>query len=515
MVLKINLNMTNKWLYSFIIIGILLFVGTGAYAYVSPLAMGHGGDTVWIKTSQGVETTLQGAIDAGAFACTVVTGEGLTGRIIRDIAFTGGSSGGSTCVITNENITLCAGRNDYFQLGIGDSSHRAKFGLVGGGEGLKNVSKIIGSRSGFYALLTDKTVKSWGYNGYGQLGTGDTTDKNLPVSVLDSTGGQLTNVKSIETRNPVYAYEHTCAVLNDGTVKCWGYNGYGQLGTGDTTDRSKATTVSGITNAIDVKLGGHSSGGYTCALLNDGTVKCWGYNGYGQLGDGTTASRSSPVVVSGLTNVKEIYPSKDDYGYTCALLNDGTVKCWGYNGYGQLGTGDTTDRSAPYLIPSLSGVKKLELIGAGSFGSVCALLNGGSVKCWGYNGYGRLGVGGDSPSYMPSLVGGDLANVVDISGTGWGYEGYYCALIRGGTIKCWGYNGYGQLGDGTTTTRNFPTSVVGISSAIAIKTGGQNSYEKYTCAILNTGKINCWGWNGYGGFGTGNTLSAILPTEVN
>jgi alpha-tubulin suppressor-like RCC1 family protein len=292
------------------------------------------------------------------------------------------------------------------------------------------------------ALLNTGGVKCWGYNYYGQLGDGTTTNRYIPVSVSSLTSG----VTAISAGR-----YHTCALLNTGGVKCWGYNGTGQLGNGYNNDRSTPVDVSGLTAGVTAISAAH---GHTCALLNTGGVKCWGNNSYGQLGNGTTSNRYTPVSVSGLiTGVNAIAAGG---GYTCALLNTGGVKCWGQNSYGQLGDGSTTDR---YTAVSVSGLASgVTAISAGSL-HTCALLNTGGVKCWGRNYYGQLGDVSTTDRYAPVSVSGLTAGVNAIAADG----GRTCALLNSGALKCWGDNYYGQLGDGSSSNQLTPTSVVQIN----------------------------------------------------
>ena len=187
--------------------------------------------------------------------------------------------------------------------------------------------------------------------------------------------------------------DHTCALLSDGTAKCWGYNGYGQLGDGTTSNRYIPVSVSGLTNAVAIASGAY----HTCALLSNGTAKCWGLNNYGQLGDGSTSNRYTPVSVSGLTNAVAI--ASGEY-HTCALLSDGTAKCWGRNNYGQLGDGSTSNR---YIPVSVSGLTNAVAIASGEY-HTCALLSDGTAKCWGLNNYGQLGDGTTDTRYTPTNV---------------------------------------------------------------------------------------------------------------
>jgi alpha-tubulin suppressor-like RCC1 family protein len=150
---------------------------------------------------------------------------------------------------------------------------------------------------------------------------------------------------------------HSCAVLTDGKVMCWGLNSdgnYGQLGDGTTTTRNTPVEVSGITSASRISLGYFHS----CAVLTSGKVMCWGYNNYGQLGDGTTNDRKTPVEVSGITNVSSVSLG---YSHSCAVLTSGKVMCWGYNYYGQLGDGTTTDRKTPVEVSGITNVSSVSL----------------------------------------------------------------------------------------------------------------------------------------------------------
>ena len=178
-------------------------------------------------------------------------------------------------------------------------------------------------------------------------------------------------VLSVDGASIALGSGHSCALLTNSAVMCWGWNYYGQLGDGTTTDRSIPVEVSDITTATSIALGVHS-----CALLTDGTMKCWGLNRWGQLGDGTTTDRATPVEVSGITTATSI--ALGSY-HSCALLTNSSVMCWGRNRYGQLGDGTTTDRSTPVEVSGITTATSIALGGEGEH--MCALLTDGTMKC--------------------------------------------------------------------------------------------------------------------------------------
>ena len=175
---------------------------------------------------------------------------------------------------------------------------------------------------------------------------------------------------------------HTCAILATGVMRCWGRNNFGGLGDGTTTHRLAPVVVLSVSNAVAIGAGSN----YTCALLADSTVRCWGSNNRGQLGDGTKTDWHTPVAVSGLTGAVAIAGGSSS---VCVLRNDGTVRCWGLNGSGQLGDGTATNRLTPVTVSGLSNAVAISSHGFGSY--TCALLADGTGRCWGANFQGQLG----------------------------------------------------------------------------------------------------------------------------
>ena len=293
---------------------------------------------------------------------------------------------------------------------------------------------------------------------------------------------------------------HTCAKMSDGSVRCWGNNDDGQLGNGTTSEFAAPAPVVGLSAVTDISAGA----AHTCALLNDRTVRCWGVNTYGQLGDGTVTPRLTPIVVSGLSDAIALAASQD---HTCALLSTGTIRCWGLNSDGQLGDGTHVERHTPVTVQGISAAVALDLGAAHS----CALRSTGGVSCWGYNGDGQLGNGGTVSSSAPVAVSA-LSSATAIA-LGWDHS---CALSSGGSLKCWGFNAVGEVGDGTTagdpgqTGRLVPVSVIGIASGVRLAAGYDHS-----CVALSGGGLRCWGSNLSGEIGDG-TLDGdhSSPTSV-
>lgn len=289
---------------------------------------------------------------------------------------------------------------------------------------------------------------------------------------------------------------HTCAIAAGGTVKCWGSNDDGQLGDDTKTDRKQPVSVKGLGNVVALAAGEL----HTCALLGDGRIACWGGNWSGQIGDGTNTMRLVPVVVPGISTATGIGAGGE---HSCAVLRGGTIQCWGFNGSGQIGDGTTGWRYAPVPV---AGIDNAVAVSTGS-SHTCALLTTGTVRCWGSNVSGQIGDGtkGTARLTPAAVIGITNATAVTAGGS------HTCALLSGGTGVCWGSNAFGQVGDGTHSTDDRPTrvSVAGLAAALAIDAGWQ-----HTCAVLTDGTAQCWGVNGLGQLGDGTDSTRYLPTPV-
>jgi alpha-tubulin suppressor-like RCC1 family protein len=266
------------------------------------------------------------------------------------------------------------------------------------------------------ALLVNSTVECWGYNLFGELGNG-------------TIGGESTIAAPVMALSGVTALasgdHHTCAVSVAGTVECWGWNLHGELAVGMGGASGIPLPVAGVTGATVMAAEDFDS----CALLATATVQCWGYNAFGELGNNTLTDSSTPGPVLNLTGVTTM-AMKTDSASACAIVVDGTLRCWGYNGYGELGRGQVTGISAtPGAVFGLSGVVGVSL---GDF-HTCALLVDGTVRCWGYNAFGQLGNGNTTDSSLPVPV-NDVAGVTSLGAA----DDASCALLVYGTFQCWG-----------------------------------------------------------------------------
>ena len=332
------------------------------------------------------------------------------------------------------------------------------------------------------AVQEDSTGICWGANVYGQLGDNSTTDRRKPGSVMGMIG-----IHAI-----VAGDTHSCALNASAVVSCWGGNYHGQVGDKTTVTRLSPVSVVGLSGVRTITSGAY----HVCALPLDPSdlVRCWGLNRDGQLGDGSTTTRLAPVAVTGLPGVVQAIAA--GYGHTCALLVEGggIISCWGYNDNGQLGNGTTTDSWVPVSVAGLTGVRAIAL---GAFHS-CALLKSGGVRCWGYNYHGQLGDNSRVNRDTPVASAPGLTGVVSIAAGGY----HTCALSEAGNVSCWGYNGNGQLGDGTYTDSQIPVPVFNLSGVVTITAG-----RFHTCATLREGHVlRCWGNNYYGEV-TGGTSS--------
>lgn len=353
---------------------------------------------------------------------------------------------------------------------------------------LLSVTAISVGEAHSCALLARGGLQCWGRNTAGRLGDGTTINRLTPVDVV----GLTANVQAVSAGE-----DHSCALTTAGGVFCWGYNGFGQLGDGTQTDRWIAVDASGLaigTTAVD------AGDNHTCALAQTGAVLCWGDNKNGQLGDGTRLDHFAPAPVSGLTEKIVAITSGD--AHSCALAASGRVLCWGDNENGQLGNGTTSDSPLPVEVAGLTGVRA---INAGEH-HTCALTPGGAVFCWGRNLNGQVGDNSTADRLTPTQVVGMSSDGRAVNGG----EYHTCALTTAGAALCWGFNNSGQLGDGTHLDRWVPVGVSGLASGVDdIRAGWFHS-----CALTSEGGVKCWGRNNDGRLGDGTTTNRNTPVDV-
>lgn len=356
------------------------------------------------------------------------------------------------------------------------------------GVSLKNIGQLVAGGNHACAVSRTGALFCWGDNRMGQLGDGSNTDQPLPMAVKTLNS----NVKALAV-----GYKHTCALLLNGSLHCWGDNSSGQVGDRTKTNRNTPVAVLSVGNNVSAVTAGDA---YTCALLLNGMIKCWGANTYGQLGDGTTSERNAPVDVIGLNNGGKLVVAGS--GHTCALVNSGVV-CWGYNEHGQLGDGTTQNRSTPTPVIGLNeGVAQIV---TGRLHTCAVIASNGSIKCWGNNYHGQLGNG-------TTVLSTSAVDVINLSGvTGLTAGDYHtCAVAGGGTTWCWGNNRSGQLGDSAMDSRAAPVAVVGLTTSVGTLAAGAG----YTCAVLTSSEVTCWGANPYGQQGVGTKGNRLTPDGV-
>lgn len=372
---------------------------------------------------------------------------------------------------------------------------------------LTGVAKVVAARSHSCALMTDKTVKCWGDGRNAQVGS-VVTSARLP---LDVSG--VSNVIELAAGS-----DHTCALMMDKTVKCWGVNTKGQLGKAVSAN-SGPTTISGLINVKQISARQFN----TCALLTNKSIKCWGANDRGQVGNGSSSATpvvtpTSVVTSSGssslLSNVAKISVGS---AYNCALLENGGVKCWGYNLYGQLGDGTRTQRTTPVNVRNGSGYlsNATDIVAGGVH--TCAATSDSLLKCWGYNRDGQLGNGTKVNSITPvnvAIVGSKkapIANLDNVKQVSAGKD-HSCVVLHDKTIKCWGLNNNGQLGNGNTTYQAQPVAVSNINNAVQVGAG-----DWHTCALLEDKTVKCWGKDQSGSTGNPSRVGAtqtLVPEKV-
>ncbi|MFO0605100.1 MAG: hypothetical protein U0324_18105 [Polyangiales bacterium] len=353
------------------------------------------------------------------------------------------------------------------------------------------VTALEGGAEHTCAVLGDRTVVCWGHDEFGQVGDG--AIGRLTVRARPTPVAGLTDVVALAAGRA-----HNCVIRAGGAVSCWGANASGQAGSGAYSDgEARAVTVAGVTGATALAAGWS----HTCAIVAGGEVRCWGSNAIGQLGNGSTVGSSlTPVAVSGITGATSIAAG---HFFTCAILADRTTRCWGSNGNGQLGamTPTTTSR-VPVTVAS--DLQNPQRVFAGST-FACVTSADGHIRCWGEGRSGQFGNGMLTASATASLV----ALTGPFVGTALGDD--FACTASGLGYRCWGNNNNGQLATGTFSLGAEPTPVApsGLTGVSSFAAGAAHG-----CALLADGRATCWGGGSYGQLGDGGALGVPDPQAV-
>ncbi|MDR2713747.1 MAG: InlB B-repeat-containing protein [Clostridiales bacterium] len=337
------------------------------------------------------------------------------------------------------------------------------------GTELKN--RIAAGEAHTMEIRIDDTLWAWGLNTYGRLGDGTTTQRTLPVKIME-------NVAEIAAGNT-----HSAAIKTDRTLWTWGYNNYGQLGDGSTSQKTSPVKI--MDYVLEVSCGGS----FSAAIQANGSLWTWGYNLNGRLGDGSTANKNKPVKI--MENVKQVSCGT---AHAAAVKSDGSLWAWGLNTNGRLGDGTTTQRTAP--------VKIMDNVMAVSCGDAhtIALKTDGSLWAWGLNTYGRLGDGTTTQRTSPVKI---MDGVAKISAG----QTHTIVLKTDNTVWTWGYNNYGQIGDGSVSTRTMPVKIM--DNGMMVVAG-----YSMNAVIGIDNSLWTWGYNNYSKLGDGTTTNRVIPIMI-
>ena len=412
-----------------------------------------------------------------------VSGASVNGTATTD------SDGKVTMYLPNGNHTFTASYNGQTEsttttvnnaettaeIVIGTSQSNPDYDFSSAGE----IVQVAAGGTHTAAVTKDGDLYMWGRNDYGQLGVYSNADSKIPIKVNNSSS----TLPEKSVKYIALGYYHSAAITKDGSLYMWGYNRSGQLGDGTTTDRY--TPVKIMDNVASVSLGGSHS----AAVTKDGSLYMWGDNGNGRLGDGTTTDRYTPVKI--MDNVASVSLGSS---HSTAITKDGSLYMWGYNYYGQLGDGTTTDRYTPVKI--MDNVASVSLGGNHS----AAITKDSNLYMWGGNGSGQLGDGTTDNKTRPHRVASNVQSVKLGSL-------YTTVISKDGSLYTWGYNYYGQLGNGTTTNSSNPIKIMNDAIDCA---GG----DDHTIVLKKDGTVYTWGYNDCGQLGDSTTTDRTSPVAI-
>ncbi len=470
-----------------------------------------GGSSTITGTSASYTVTFNRAVSGVDVTDFQLGGLGLKGVSITSVSPSSGPASSYTVLVNTGNgvgpLTLALIDDDSITDASTTPLGDAKDGSYKSGEAFTVNRPVTGlpasqlvSGNNHSCLLKDGGVKCWGDNFYGQLGNAGSSDSNVPVDVSGLTSGVTALVAG---------EDHTCALLTAGGMKCWGKNTNGQLGDDTTTDSNIPVSVKGtggtgtLAGVSDMSAGAE----FTCALIS-GAVKCWGANLTGQLGTGNGTASKTPVSVvdqAGTGTLAGITQISSGDEFTCALNGSGALQCWGFGDYGELGDTKFSTSATPLT------VKSSEVFGSVQAGGlhVCALSVAGGLYCWGQNTDGQVGTDPtvDGVVGSPMVVAG-LGKLVSAINLG---SDYTCAVMNDDSLKCWGNDTGGKLGDGNTTNIFTPKTITALASSTKLTSAALGAL--HTCIITAT-EILCWGDNNSGQLGDGTNTSSTAPVSV-
>jgi alpha-tubulin suppressor-like RCC1 family protein len=416
-----------------------------------------------------------------------------------------------TCALTSEPgsvetpVTACWGDNSVGQLGetsglpsFTPTPTAGNFGTVG----------VAAGAAHSCAVDAVGAVSCWGANGSGQIGTGSTGG----VVTTPSAGGFAGAVQVVA------GLSHTCALGHVGDVWCWGDASVGQLGDG--VEGGLSVTPLRVVDANGTPLAGafqlSAGSNHTCAAMVDGRILCWGFNLFGQLGDNSTTTSPAAVRVVGLPlNVVAVAAGGN---HTCAVLVDRAVRCWGSNLDGQLGVGASGNQSSVAAFVDIP--EQVVNVSAGGF-HTCATIVGGAARCWGANATGQVGDSTTTgPRTTPTAVGLPAGIATEVTaGSTHSCTVSWAQFVN--EVRCWGANGSGQLGRGTTTASEPSQALVQTASTTLFRVTQVAAGSDHTCAVRPdfeagrlVGRAWCWGFNGSGELGDGSTTQRTVATPV-
>ena len=386
-------------------------------------------------------------------------------------------------IVTGNIVVFVNGYNQYYQLGLGNANAILKptmnLNFLS-----KDIKQIVFGYYHSLALVNDGSIYATGFNGQGQLGDGTTTQRNNPVLIAQS---RFDNEKVIKV---AAGERHSAAITESGKLYMWGLNNNGQLGLGDTTQRNIPTLVDpakfGNEKIVDVGLGGWSTNGHTIALTETGKVYAWGLNGYGQLGINNTTNQTNPVLIAqSRFNNEKVVKITVGAAHSGCITETGKLYMWGNNHLGYLGDGTTTQRNVPTLIPqSAFNNEKVVALSLGRDYSGC-LTETGKVYMWGRNTEGQLGDGTTTDKSVPTLIPQSAFNNDKVAALSLGVYHSGC-VTETGKVYMWGLNSSGQLGDDSTANKSVPTLIDDFldGTPVFLSLGGNSSAVIFNVEVL-------------------------------